>query len=151
MTIETIITEKQFQNFAQERLAAGIADPTLFRERLKEVLDFAVVNEAHMDAGANAYYDRLLEGFCLTCERGLAGIVDSPDKRRMLRLIALTRGLNFRGKRVRMPAFNLTHATPPPRPDPRLNRLVQKTALASVFVCNVKNCLFWASPVFQPE
>lgn len=91
MTVETIVTQKEFQDFAQERLAAAITDPTLFRERLKEVMDFAVANESRMDAGANAYYDQLLEGICLTFEQGLAGVADSPDKRRMLRLIALTR------------------------------------------------------------
>ena len=48
MTVETIITEKDFQAFAQERLAAAIINPVLFRERLKEVFDFAVLNEARM-------------------------------------------------------------------------------------------------------
>lgn len=52
MTGESIITEKEFHEFAQMRLAAAITDATLFRERLKEVLDFAAVNEARMDAGA---------------------------------------------------------------------------------------------------
>lgn len=91
MPAETIITEQEFQAFAVERLATAIANPALFRERLGEVLHFAVVNESHMDAGANAYYDRLLEGICETFEEGLAEVADSPDKRRMLRLIALTR------------------------------------------------------------
>jgi hypothetical protein len=80
MTVETIITEKDFQDFAQERLIPAIADPALFRERLKEVLDFAVANEAGMDASANAYYDRLLEGVCLTFEQGLAGVATARTK-----------------------------------------------------------------------
>jgi hypothetical protein len=52
MTVETIITEKEFQDFAQERLAAAIINPALFFERFMEVLDFAAANEARMDAGA---------------------------------------------------------------------------------------------------
>jgi hypothetical protein len=98
LSTDQTITEKEFQAFAQERLIPAIADPALFRERLKEVLDFAVVNEARMDAGANAYYDRLLEGICLTFEHGLAGVADSPDKRRMRRLIALTRRKHHRAE-----------------------------------------------------
>lgn len=49
-----------------------------------------------MDASANAYYDRLLQGISLTFEHGLEGVEDSPDKRRMLRLIALTRRKHHR-------------------------------------------------------
>jgi len=98
LSTDKIITEKEFQAFAQERLAPAIADPTLFRDRLKEVLDFAVVNEARMDAGANAYYDRLLDGVALKFEQGLAGVADSPDKRKMLRLIALTRRKHHRAE-----------------------------------------------------
>jgi hypothetical protein len=98
VSTDKIITEKEFQAFAQERLAPAIADPTLFRDRLKEVLDFAVVNESRMDSGANAYYDRLLDGVALTFEQGLAGVADSPDKRKMLRLIALTRRKHHRAE-----------------------------------------------------
>ena len=98
MSTDTIITEKEFQAFAQERLAPAIADPTPFRDRLKEVLDFAVVNEARMDAGANACFDRLLDGVALMFEQGLAGVADSPDKRKMLRLIALTRRKHHRAE-----------------------------------------------------
>jgi len=63
-----------------------------------EVLDFAVVNEARMDAAANAYYDRLLQGVAQMFEQGLAGLRDSPDKRKMLRLVALTRRKHHRAE-----------------------------------------------------
>ena len=84
MAVETIITEIEFQAFAQERLTPAIVDPTLFRDRFMEVLDFAVANEGHMDAGAKSYYDRLLESMALMFEQGLAGVPDSPHKRKML-------------------------------------------------------------------
>ena len=90
MSTDKIIPEKSSKPSRKKRFAHAIADPILFRDRLKEVLDFAVVNEARMDAGANAYYDRLLDGLALSFGQGLAGVADSPDKRKMLRLIALT-------------------------------------------------------------
>lgn len=85
------ITEQDFQEFAQKRLWDAIVTPSHFAERLKEVLDFAVANESSMDDGAKAYYDKLLDGVATMYEQGLAGIPDSPDKRKMLRLVALTK------------------------------------------------------------
>jgi hypothetical protein len=85
------ITAKDFQEFAQARLIDAIVSPDLFRDRLKEVLDFAVANESAMDEGAKAYYDNLLNGLAMMFEQGLARVDDSPDKRRLLRLVALTR------------------------------------------------------------
>src|SRR5690348_12443574 len=98
LSTDKVITEKEFQAFAQQRLAPAIADPTLFRDRLKEVLHYGVLNQARMDAGANAYYDQFMEGVCLTYEQGLAGIADSPHKRKMLRLVALTRRKHHRAE-----------------------------------------------------
>lgn len=92
------ITAKDFQDFAQARLFDAIASPDLFRDRLKEVLDFAVANESSMDEGAKAYYDNLLNGIATMFEVGLAGIDDSPDKRRLLRLVALTKRKHHRAE-----------------------------------------------------
>ena len=44
-----------------------------------------------MDKGAAAYYDKLVEGIGVTFEEGLARVADSPEKRKMRRLVALTR------------------------------------------------------------
>jgi hypothetical protein len=85
------ITAKDFQNFAQQRLMDAIVNPELFRDRFKEVLDFAVANESSMDDEAKAYYDNLLDGVATMFERGLAGMPDSPDRRKLLRLVALTK------------------------------------------------------------
>lgn len=76
----------------------AVATPSLFRDRLKEVLDFALANESAMDDGAKAYYDKLLDAISTMFEQGLAGIADSPDKRRMLRLVALTRQKHHRAE-----------------------------------------------------
>lgn len=62
MSAEKTITAKDFQDFAQHRLFDATIMPSLFRDRLKDVIDFAVANETSMDAGAKAYYDNLLEG-----------------------------------------------------------------------------------------
>ncbi len=85
------VTLRDFQAFAQERMAQGLANPDQFRDRFKEILDFAVANEAPMDAEANAYFENLLETIATTFEQGLRNVADSPDKRRMLRAIAGTR------------------------------------------------------------
>jgi hypothetical protein len=82
------ITSKDFRAFAQERISEGIAHPELFREKVKEVLDFAVANEFSMDAEANAYFTDLMGTIASLFEREAGSLVDSPDKRKMLRLIA---------------------------------------------------------------
>jgi hypothetical protein len=92
------ITERDFRQFARQRLSDAFVTPSLFGERLKEVLDFAVANESAMDDGAKAYYDKLLDGISTMFEQGLAGIADSPDKRKMLRLVALTKQKHHRAE-----------------------------------------------------
>lgn len=92
------ITTKDFQAFVQKRLLDAFATPDIFRERMKEVLDFAVANESSMDDEAKAYYDNLLDGIATMFERGLAGIADSPDKRKLLRLVALTKRKHHRAE-----------------------------------------------------
>lgn len=82
------ITLKDFQAFAQERISEGIAHPEQFRDKFKEVLDFAVANESSMDAEANAYFNDLTDRIASLFERATDNLADSPDKRRMLRLIA---------------------------------------------------------------
>jgi hypothetical protein len=92
------ITAKDFQDFAQARLIDAIVTPDLFRDRLKEVLDFAVANESSMDDEAKAYYNNLLDGIATMFEYGLAGMPDSPDKRKLLRLAALTKRKHHRAE-----------------------------------------------------
>jgi hypothetical protein len=77
------ITLRDFQAFARERISEGIANPDQFRNRFKEVLDFAVANQASMDAEANAYFDNLLDAVATMFEQGLRNVADSPEKRRM--------------------------------------------------------------------
>jgi hypothetical protein len=82
------ITLRDFQTFAQERISKGIAHPEQFRDRFKEVLDFAVANESSMDTEANAYFNSLLDRVTGLVERATRDLADGPDKRKMLRLIA---------------------------------------------------------------
>jgi len=101
------ITLKDFQAFAQERMSEAIANPDRFRDRFKEVMDFAVANETAMDVEANAYFNNLLDTIATMFEHGLKNVADSPDKRRMLRAIAGTRRKHHRSqdflKRLGMP------------------------------------------------
>lgn len=92
------MTLEEFKAFAAPRLAQGLAAPELFQAKLKEVFDFAIENEASMDAEANAYFDRVLDAIATTFEHGLAGVADSPQKRHMLRLIALTKRKHHRAE-----------------------------------------------------
>lgn len=92
------ITLEDFQAFVQERMNEAIANPVQFRDRFKEILDFAVANEASMDAEANAHFDNLLKVIPDIFELGLRNVSDSPDKRRMLRAIAGTRREHHRSQ-----------------------------------------------------
>jgi hypothetical protein len=85
------ITEKDFRDFVQRRMADAVTAPDRFRDRFQEIMDFAVANESSMDDGANAYCDNLIDAFATMFEVGLAGMADGPDKRRLLRLVALTK------------------------------------------------------------
>lgn len=86
-----IITEREFKAFAQQKLHDAIATPSLLRERMGEVFDFAIANESSMDEGAKAYFDKLIDGIGEVFEQGLATVADSPERRKLLRLAALTR------------------------------------------------------------
>lgn len=92
------ITLKDFRAFAQEKMSEGIANPDQFREKFKEILDFAVANETSMDAEANAYFDNLTNTIADMFEQGLSNAPDSPEKRRMLRAIAGTRRKHHRSQ-----------------------------------------------------
>lgn len=83
------ITFKELQAFAQKRISEGIAEPEKFPEKFREVMDFAVANEASMDAEANAFYNRFMDGMASFYEQGLSKIADSPERRKMLRLAGL--------------------------------------------------------------
>ena len=85
------ITLKDFQAFVQERMRHAIANPEQFRDRFKDVMDYAVANEALMDADANAYFNNLLDTIAMMFENGLKDLPDSPNKRQMLRAIAGTK------------------------------------------------------------
>jgi hypothetical protein len=101
------ITLMDFQAFAQKRMSEAIANPDQFRDRFKEIMDFAVANETAMDAEANAYFNNLLDTIAAMFEHGLKNVADSPDKRWMLRAIAGTRRKHHRSqdflKRLGMP------------------------------------------------
>jgi hypothetical protein len=101
------ITLKDFQMFAQERLGHAIANPEQFRDRFKDVMDYAVANETSMDADASSYFNSLLDTIATMFENGLKDVADSPNKRRMLRAIAGTRQKHHRSqdllKRLGMP------------------------------------------------
>jgi len=101
------ITLKDFQAFAQERISEGIAHPEQFRDKVKEVLDFAVANESSMDAEANAYFNNFMDTIASLFERGMGNLADSPDKRKVLRLIAGVRRKHHKAetflKRLGMP------------------------------------------------
>jgi hypothetical protein len=92
------ITARDFQEFAQQRLRDAFATPSLFSHCLKEVLDFASTNESAMDDEAKAYCDKLMDGISTMFEQGLAGVSDSPEKRKMLRLVALTKRKHHRAE-----------------------------------------------------
>src|SRR6266478_4981349 len=55
------ITLKDFQTFAQERMSEGVAHPEQLRDKVKEVLDFAVANESSIDPEANAYFNNFMD------------------------------------------------------------------------------------------
>lgn len=101
------ITLRDFQAFAQERISEGIAHPEQFRDKVKEVLDFAFANESSMDAEANAYFNNLMNTITSLYERTTSKLADSPDKRKMLRLIAGVKGEHHQAetllKRLGMP------------------------------------------------
>jgi hypothetical protein len=101
------ITLKDFQGLANERIAEGLANPQQFHEKIKDILNFAVANEASMDAEANAHFDHLIGSIADTFEQGLSSVDDGPDKRRMLRAIAGVRRQHHRAdaflKRLGMP------------------------------------------------
>jgi hypothetical protein len=82
------IALKDFQAFAQERIGEGIAHPEQLRDKVKEILDFAVANESSMDAEANAYFNNFMDTIASLFERETGKLADSPEKRKMLRLIA---------------------------------------------------------------
>lgn len=82
------ITAKDFKAFVHERIGEGIARPEHLRDKVKEVLDFAVANESSMDAEANAYFNNFMDTIASVFERGMGNLADGPDKRKMLRLIA---------------------------------------------------------------
>jgi hypothetical protein len=94
------VTLKDFQAFAQQRIADGLTNPQQFSSKLREVLDFAVANEAAMDEEANAYFDNVLKALTDTVEHGLVKVADSPQKRKTARLIALTRGKHHRADKL---------------------------------------------------
>lgn len=79
-------------------MSEAIANPSLWRDKFKEIMDFGVVNEASMDAEANARFDSLLKVIPDLFEIGLRNVPDSPDKRRMIRVIAGTRGKHHRSR-----------------------------------------------------
>ncbi|MCU1301700.1 MAG: hypothetical protein JWQ87_1984 [Candidatus Sulfotelmatobacter sp.] len=101
------ITLKDFQAFAQERMGYAIANPEQFRDRFKDVMDYAVANETSMDADANTYLNNLLDTIATMFENGLKDVEDSPNKRQMVRAIAGTRRKHHRSqdllKRLGMP------------------------------------------------
>jgi hypothetical protein len=101
------ITLKDFQAFVQERMDHAIANPEQFRDRFKDVMDYAAANGSSMDADANAYFNNLLNTIATMFENGLKGAADSPNKRQMLRAIAGTRQKHHRSqdllKRLGMP------------------------------------------------
>ncbi len=82
------ITLKDFQTFAQERMSEGVAHPEQLRDKVKEVLDYAVANESSMDDEANAYFNNFMDTVAGLFEREISNLADSPDKRKMLRLVA---------------------------------------------------------------
>ena len=51
-----------------------------------------------MDEGAKAYFDKMLDGISTMYEQGLARVNDSPEKRKMLRLVALTKRKHHRAE-----------------------------------------------------
>jgi hypothetical protein len=101
------ITLKDFQAFAQDRISEGIAHPEQLHDRVEEVLDFAVANESSMDAEANAYLSNLMDTIASLYERAMGNLADSPDKRKILRSIAVVRRKHHKAetflKRLGMP------------------------------------------------
>jgi len=98
MIVGVTITKGDFQEFAQKRFRDAFATPSLFGDYLKEVLDFAKANESEMDDGAKAYYDNFLDGVSTMYEQALSRVADGPNKRKMLRLVALTRQRHHRAE-----------------------------------------------------
>ncbi len=76
------ITQKDLQKLAEEKLRDALVTPSLLGERLKEVFDFAVANDAALDDGAKAYLDKVYDGLATAYEQGLSEVADSPDKRK---------------------------------------------------------------------
>lgn len=92
------ITLKEFQEFAQVRIADGLDNPQRLQAKVKEVFDFAAANENAMDAEAKAYFNKVLEALSSMVESGLEKIADSSEKRKMSRLVALTKGKHHSAK-----------------------------------------------------
>jgi hypothetical protein len=79
------ITLKEFQEFAQVRIADGLDNPQRLQAKVKEVFDFAVANENAMDAEAKAYFNKVLDALSGMVEAGLERVADSSEKRKMSR------------------------------------------------------------------
>ena len=51
-----------------------------------------------MDAGAKAYLDKLYDGVATMYEEGLSKLADTPDRRKMLRLVAVMKRKHHRAE-----------------------------------------------------
>ncbi len=74
------------------------AEPALLHARFREIIDFGFANQASMDPEANAHFENLLKKIAVMFEIGLHNVSDGPNKRRMLRAIAGTRGEHHRSQ-----------------------------------------------------
>ncbi len=92
------IAESDFKAFVEQRLAEVMTHPALLKDRIQEVMDFAVENESRMDAGAKAYFDLFVENIVAMFEIRMAGAPDSPEKRRILRLVAFARSKHYKAE-----------------------------------------------------
>ena len=75
------ITQKDLQKLAEEKLRDALVTPSLLGERLKEVFDFAVANDAALDDGAKAYLDKVYDGLATAYEQGLCRSGRQPGQK----------------------------------------------------------------------
>lgn len=83
------ISEKELQGFTQQKLAEASQDPSLILPKLTEVVQWGFENA--LDDSGKAYLDKLMETLAAMIEAGLEGAPDTPEKRKLLRGIALVR------------------------------------------------------------
>jgi hypothetical protein len=84
------IMRSEFEKFARDRITQGLSGQAHFFASMKQISDFA--NEHELDDEAEALFDELVKSFAEILEDGIGKAPDSFNKRRMVRLLAQSKG-----------------------------------------------------------